>query len=300
MHGHTNYLQEGNFPFDVILSILSSAKLEIQSFALPRLNMAISMTSSSTTTPKSTSTAHAPSANSSTSGRLSNGVVAGIVIAVAVGIALLTFLVTFIIMRRRQSKIKRRYQSSSDSELKTPRRQDQTTTTKKPIVKETSEGSGTYENYLPQSADDSTVQQKTKAILDQLELHVENFYRKSSSSSPKIDDAELAVFDSPYLPSPLASLLPRSKNKVNVIKHALALFVTSSISPSANPARSLLPSEFALLPNTITKSTSSVSAKAGESYSSHASSRVVIVSLTLSRIRANHVSMACTDRLPTP
>lgn len=222
-----------------------------------------------TSTPKtsaSSSSAHTPSANSSTN-RLSNGAVAGIVIAVAVGIALITFLVTFFIMRYKQrSKGQRRYRSSEDNELRTPGKKGQTAISKKPFVTEASEGSRTYENYLPQSADDSTVQQKTKAILDQLELHVENFYQKSSSSTPRVDTAQLAVFDSPYLPASLASLLPRSKNKVNVIKHALAFFVTSSILPSSDPARSLLPPEYTLLPNTVTKATSSVPTKAGESY----------------------------------
>ncbi len=135
---------------------------------------------------------------------------------------------------------------------------------KKPFATATSAGSGTYENYLPQSADDKTVQQRVKAILDQFELHIENFYRTSSSSTLKPDNAELAVFHSPYLPASLASLLPRSKNKLNIMKHALAQSVTSSISPSANPARSLLPSEYALLPNTVKKARSSVSTKPGE------------------------------------
>ena len=132
---------------------------------------------------------------------------------------------------------------------------------KKPFVTETSDATGTYENHLPQSADDKTIQQKAKATLDQIELHVENFYRNSSSAALRPDNAELVVFDSPYLPTSLATLLPRSKNKVNIIKHALAQSVTSSISPSANPALSLLPPEFGLLPNTIT---SAKSTKAGE------------------------------------
>lgn len=267
------HLQEGSFSFDVILYNLFFVRLESRSFELPRLTMPSPTTSSTSathvvaSTPKisaSSSSAHTPSANSSTH-RLSNGAVAGIVIAVALGIALLTFLVTFFIMRRQQrSQGQRRYRSSEESELRSPKKQDQTTIPKKPLVTEVSEGPGTYENYLPQSADDSTVQQKTKAILDQLELHVENFYRKSSSSTPKIDNAELAVFDSPYLPASLASLLPRSKNRVNVIKHALAQFVTSSISPGSNPAQSLLPPEYALLPNTVTKAMSGVPTKAGE------------------------------------
>ena len=217
----------------------------------------------------SSASAHASPTNSSTGSHgLSNGAVAGIVIAVALGIALLTFLATFLLMRRRQqSRGKRRYPPSRDSggfELNPSRQQDQTPISKKPFATATSGGPGTYENYLPQSADDKTVQQKVKAILDQVELHIENFYRNSSSSALKPDNADLAVFDSPYLPASLASLLPRSKNKLNIMKHALAQSVTSSISPSANPARSLLPPEYALLPNTVNKTRLSVSTKPGE------------------------------------
>lgn len=264
--------QEESFSFNIVLYNFSFARHEVHYFLLPRLIMS-NPTTSSTSLHKSTastSSTHAPSTNSSSSNRLSNGAVAGIVIGVALGIALLTFLMTFFIMRRQQSKIRRRYQSSEDSEkykLRKSRKQDQTPIPKKSLVTEASGGPGTYENYLPQSADDNTVQQKAKAVLDQLELHVENFYQKSSSSAPSIDNKQLAAFDSPYLPASLATLLPRSKNRVNVIKHALALLVTSSISPSADSARSLLPSEFALLPNTVTKGTSSVPAKAGEFYS---------------------------------
>lgn len=218
---------------------------------------------SSSSTPTST-----PGGSTHSSSRLSNGAVAGIVIGAALGLAILTFLATFVIMRRQQrSKGKRRNQSSKDSgglELNTPQQQQPTPASKTPFVTETSGASGTYENYLPQSADDKTIQQKAKSTLDQIELHVENFYRNSSSSAPRPDNAELAVFDSPYLPAPLTSLLPRSKNKVNIMKHALAQSVTSSISPSASPARSLLPTEYVLLPNTITSARSSVPAKAGK------------------------------------
>lgn len=218
----------------------------------------------------SSSSAHTSPTNSSnpTSHRLSNGTVAGIVVAVALGIALLTFLLTFFIMRHRQeSKRKGRYRSSKDSEgleLKPPRQQDPTSTPKTPFVTEASGLSRTYESYLPQSADDRTIQQKTKATLDQIELHVENFYRNSASSAPRLDNAELAVFDSPYLPASLTSLLPRSKNRINLMKHALAHSVTSSISPSASPAPSLLPTEYGLLPSTVTSARSNVSTKAGE------------------------------------
>ena len=252
-------------PSTPLSSTLSIATSSSSSRSPQNSSKTVSTSASQSST---SSAAHASSTTPSTPHRLSNGAVAGIVIAVAAGIALVTFLATFLIMRRQQpSQGKRRHQSSKNSEgfeLRTPGKKDQTSIAKRPFVTEVSEGAGAFENCLPQSADDSIVQQRTKATLDQLELHVENFYQKYSSSTPRIDNGELARFDSPYLPASLAALLPRSKNRVNVIKHVLALFVTSSISPSANPARSLLPSEYALLPNTVTKAMSSVSAKAGE------------------------------------
>lgn len=172
-------------------------------------------------------------------------------------------------MRRRQhSKGKRSSRSLRDSrglELRAPRHQDPIEAPpKNAFVAETSGASETYEKYVSQSADDDTIKQKAKSTLDQIELHIENFYRNSSSSTVWPDDAELAVYNSPFLPAALASLLPRSKNRVNIMKHALAQSVSSSISPSASSAQSLLPAEYALLPNTVMSARSSVSTKAGE------------------------------------
>ena len=230
---------------------------------------------SKTTTSQSAGTHQGPSATSSThtslptpSHRLSNGAVAGIAVGAALGLALLTFLATFLIMRRKQhAREKRQYTSSKgrgEFELDTPRQRNSATVAKQPFTTEASAASGTYENYLPQSADDRTVQQKAKATLDQIELHVENFYRNSSSSAARPDNAELAAFDSPYLPAALASLLPRSNNRVNIIKHALAQYIVPSILPNANPARSLLPTEYALLPHTVTSARSSISNRVGK------------------------------------
>ena len=223
----------------------------------------------------STSTHQDPYATSSThtplptpSHRLSNGAVAGIAVGAALGLALITFLATFLIMRRkRHAKGKRQYRLSKNHgefELNTSRQQNSATVAKHPFTTETPVASGTYETYLPQSADDRTVQQKAKATLDHIELHVENFYRNSSSSAVRPDNAELAAFDSPFLPATLASLLPRSKNRVNIIKHALAQCIVPSISPTANPARSLLPTEYTLLPHTATSARSSIYNKAGK------------------------------------
>lgn len=197
-------------------------------------------------------------ANGSTTSnnRLSNGAVAGIVVGVALGLALLTFLATFVIVRRQQrSKRKRSHRPARDSGTY---EMASTTLRKKPVLTEANGASVPYEDYLPQSADDKTIQQRTQSTLDQIELHVENFYRHSSSSTLRPDSAELAKFDSPYLPASLATLLPRSNNRRNIMKHALAQSITSSILPSADPTRSLLPAEYILSPE------NGASAKAGE------------------------------------
>ena len=260
----------------------STTSTSSSSPTLPTTTLSSSTTSHSSQQPADTaSTTTHQSTTSSSSGqpsptgtstpqpnRLSNGAVAGIVIGIALGLSLLTFLVTFFIMRRqRLTKGDRRHRSTKEGggfELNKTRGQDPMTTSGTPSTTVAPTASGTYEAHLPQSADDRTIQQEVRATLDQIELHVENFYRNTSSSSSRPDSANLAVFNSPYLPASLASLLPQAKNRVNLMKHALMQSATSSISPSAGPTRSFLPTEYTSLPSTIASARSSVPAKAGE------------------------------------
>ena len=220
-----------------------------------------SKTDSQSSTSSSPTPTSRPSSSALSNHRLSNGTVAGIVVGVALGLALITFLATFAIMRRhRQSKSKKLSKSSRDGRgvpLGPPRHQG------------SSGASRTHDSYLPQSADDRTIQQKVKSTLDQIELHVENFYRTSSSSALRPDNGELAVFDSPYLSASLASLLPQSRKKLSIIKHALVLSVTSSLSPTADSTRSLIPTEYTLLPSTIMSTKSSVTFKPGKYHWPH-------------------------------
>ena len=205
-----------------------------------------------------------PSPSTLPNHRLSNGTVAGIVVGAALGLALITFLATFAIMRRqRQSKSKKRSRYSGDGRRVglPPQHQGSTGVSR------------THDNHLPQSADDRTIQQKVRSTLDQMELHVENFYRNPSSSTLRPSNGELAVFDSPYLSAPLASLLPHSKNKLNIIKHALVQSVTSALSPTADPTRSLIPTEYTLLPSTITATKSNVTLKPGKYHLPHIQTR---------------------------
>ena len=229
--------------------------------------------------------------------RLTNGTVAGVVIAVAVGFALVTSLATFFITRRRkgfEGKDRHtKFEESSASESKGVRQQEQASKPKVPFMTPTAPASAAFENYIPQPADDATVKHNVNTIMDQIELHVENFYQNSSATPSTRNNAELAMFDSPYLAASLASLLPRSKNKIHLVKHALAQHIISSISLTSSYAQSLLPQEFVLLPDAVRSA--KMGAKPGES---SVSSQVRSL-LTPQRICSIAVSMASTDLLFT-
>ena len=135
---------------------------------------------------------------------------------------------------------------------------------KQPLVTQTSSGSNSINGFLPQSADDKTVQNEVKTVLDHIELHVENFYQNMQASGSRLADAELAMFDSPYLPSSLASLLPHTNNSIPLIKHALAHFITACITTPSETDWCLLPKDFVLLPNAVRDGGSTRSAKQGQ------------------------------------
>ena len=215
-----------------------------------------SIISKSTGSHQTTSTSPPPSSTSHAShnNRLPNGTVAGIVAGAAVGLALLTFAATYLFMRRRKSSKNR------DSLYE----QSQYTESKGPSVLEKPKPSDSFETYLPQSADDRTVQNTAKTIFDQIELHVENFYQNTSRMSTQPTEADVKTFNSPYLSGSLGALLAQSRNAVPLIKHSLAHFVTDSISLIANPEATLLPDEFVLLPSTVKGANTRTSLKPGK------------------------------------
>ena len=108
------------------------------------------------------------------------------------------------------------------------------------------------------------MQNEVKTLLDQIELHVENFYQNTQASGSRVAEAELAMFDSPYLPSSLASLLPQTNNSILLIKHALAHFIIACITTPSDTDWSLLPKDFVLLPNAVRAGGSTKSTKQGE------------------------------------
>ena len=207
-----------------------------------------------------------PKSPSQTDGRLPNGSVAGIVIGVAVAVALVTFLITFFVVRQKQMSPSARLHKEPKSHSRRSggggvgsrygltRHQNQGSQNSEPAPLDALKDLTSYEVHLPQSADDNTLKKRTATVLDQIELHVENFYRKSAVDSVNLTETAIERFDAldtGHLSASLASLVPRAKNILPLIKHTLAHMATSAISTSIQPKWSLLPNDLALIPRAV-------------------------------------------------
>jgi hypothetical protein len=182
------------------------------------------------------------------SNKVSVGVVAGAAVGAAVGAAILTFLITFMFLRRKNEKDRRRGKHGSGSG-------GFSTHTEKALPKSPSPGGDAiqpapaWQKHLPQSADDQTIRASVTTLFDQVEVHVENFYRDSAVSMTEAIQAELLRVDSPHLPESIVGLLPRARSQTALIKHCLLSYIVASISTDDNSVQSLLPTDYATLPH---------------------------------------------------
>jgi len=193
------------------------------------MGMVVTSQASPTTPPASMST----NPGASCSGNLSSGVVAGVVVGCAVALSLLTFCVTYLWMRSRNNRRKShrgaRHGSLRSISGRSSRKDPET---KEPIVSEEMsniDASSLIQKYLPRTADDKTVSNKVFGLLDNIAIHVDNFYRNTES---------------------IVAMLRRSKNAETLITHCLTELIIASISPSGGSTQSLLPMQFAARPST--------------------------------------------------
>lgn len=103
------------------------------------------------------------------------------------------------------------------------------------------------DDYLPQPADDKTVQTETQSFFDRIEFFVQNFCLVKPKSELNVATVQLSAFNSPHLPTPLASLLPQARDASFLIKHALAQHILCWISSASVAEDSLLPADLTLL-----------------------------------------------------
>lgn len=166
-----------------------------------------------------------PTGSKPGSGGLSPGAVAGAAVGAAVGAALLAFLATFFLCRRKRGNSRGTVYSSEKSQPSHP-----------------------WETFLPQSADDNTMQAAVQSLYSQIDLHVENFYGNNPLGTISAGSrAGLTSLDSDLLPRPAEQLL-LTATPLPVIKHFYASAILNKLSPTKNGEKSLLPAELARLP----------------------------------------------------
>lgn len=181
-------------------------------------------------------------------GGIKPGVVAGAAVGAAIGAAILTFLITFMFLRKKHERSGRHEKRRSGSG-------GFSTYGEKALPKDPSAGgeavlaASAWQKHLPQSADDKTIRVSVKTLFDQVEVHVENFYRDSAVPMTEALETGLTRVDSPHLPESIVALLPRARSQIALIKHCLLSYIVASISTDDNSVPSLLPADFATLPH---------------------------------------------------
>ncbi|KAK4908573.1 hypothetical protein LTR49_022531 [Elasticomyces elasticus] len=96
-----------------------------------------------------------------------------------------------------------------------------------------------WEQHLPQGEDDRTIQTTVKALFDQVQLHIENFYITAEVHIDSDLAAALSALATPHLPGPITTIMASSRSHLPIMKHCLAYLVAESMSGSRE--LSLLP-----------------------------------------------------------
>jgi hypothetical protein len=92
-----------------------------------------------------------------------------------------------------------------------------------------------------------------EALFNDIDLHVENYYRNAEISISSGLRTELMKVHSRYLPDSVVSLLSRTKTSKLLIKHCLAYLIVSRITADSDAPASFLPEDFVALPRAISR-----------------------------------------------
>ncbi|KEY80509.1 hypothetical protein BA78_5056 [Aspergillus fumigatus] len=104
--------------------------------------------------------------------------------------------------------------------------------------------------YAPHPADDETVRARILTLFDHARLHVDNYYSSAAASSPHNPTTSLASYESPYLPSPIATLLAKPGRHRAVLTHILVRELLQQIPPGSGKG-ALLPACYASCPQVV-------------------------------------------------
>ncbi|PGH23947.1 hypothetical protein AJ80_02009 [Polytolypa hystricis UAMH7299] len=135
------------------------------------------------------------------------------------------------------------------------------------VVRNPSSPAVSFGRYIPEPADDNTVQCRVLNLFDMVSLHVENYYSENLSAKTMPDPQgleQISYYNSPYLAAPVNTLLSRRGIRLQVITHCLVRTTLAAIIPGNHNASayndakgSFLPCLSALYPCTLRRAPSS-------------------------------------------
>jgi hypothetical protein len=103
---------------------------------------------------------------------------------------------------------------------------------------------GDWTKHLPQPTDDVSIGMAIKSVLQQVELHVDNFYGNTESTWESISEGaltELNKMDTGLIRPSLSALMMGHRPKTTLLKHLLAHLILSNITIEENTPGSFLP-----------------------------------------------------------
>ncbi|KAF2651958.1 hypothetical protein K491DRAFT_696018 [Lophiostoma macrostomum CBS 122681] len=210
-----------------------------------------------------------PSSSSSTSNGVSKGAVAGIAIGTAILGAAIAFLIAFFLFRRRKQNPKMT-NSSYESVPQLPSSVGKGIPSS-PYVQEVSQipppalaaaavpreqreeedvdlanlaaSSAFLAGVLPEVADDMTIRSRVSELFEQMQRHVENFYRDVHASITPSMESDLAKFGNGSAGTGMLEMLQSFSQPTVAIKHALVSYVMGITAPEGKRGESLFPRE---------------------------------------------------------
>ncbi|EAW17243.1 uncharacterized protein NFIA_006070 [Aspergillus fischeri NRRL 181] len=212
-----------------------SASSPITSVTSPSISLNSSSTIASSTA--SSTATNQPSLPQPSPNNVSRGALAGAIVGCIIGTAALTILGAFLFFRRRKkgARAGRSEQFSKD---------------KPPQHPSLHLGASASSLYTPHPADDETVRARILTLFDHASLHVDNYYSSAAASSLHDPATSLASYESPYLPSPIATLLAKPGRHRAVLTHILVRELLQQITPGSGKG-GLLPACYASCPQVV-------------------------------------------------
>lgn len=203
-------------------------------------------------------------ASATTNNRYTGGALAGAIVGSILGAAILTFLVTFLFFRKRFQRTPA--QESRNGRSRRPSGKGLMAGDEKAaLAGGAAAGVGMgWAAFLPQSADDKTIQHSVKTLYEQIELHVDNYYHKASVGLDEHTREALSKVDTGKLPGSITDLMSTQSSQLSVIKHCIADLLITRMTPGRDPSSSLLPASLSVYPSKLSQPPSHSRESAGK------------------------------------